>query len=679
MIFSYNWIREYVKVPRAAALAELLTMHSFEVGEVKKVGKDYALAIDVLSNRAADCFSHIGIARECAVLVGAKLKIPAPKLQENKHLQTKDFITVTIQDKDDCPRYTARVVTKVTVGSSPQWIQQRLKVCGIRPINSIVDITNYVMLETGQPLHAFDYDKIAGQNRKIIVRRAEKEEKILTLDGKRYHLDNDILVIADEKGPLALAGIKGGKRAEVDKGTTTIVLESANFAAKRIRKSAQRVGLATDASRRFEHEIDPNLTEVAINRAAFLIQKIAKGKPAVGVADVYPKKVRPKMIKLDVAYVGKLLGIAIPKTEVVSILKRLGFTFKSTGRVEVPTFRRDITLPEDLIEEIGRVYGYQRIPAVFPTAALIPPKKNFDVLWENKIKDILKELGFSEMYNYSFVGAKELSLFEYKSESVAVVANPASIEQQYLRPSLIPNLLKNVKENLKHVTADLKIFEFGNIFACKKGGPQEKRMITMVFTGTRGQDAFYHLKGTIDVLLNRLGINGVWYDAYQATPEESKRTIWHSQKAAEIKVGQNEIGFLGTIASRVTKVLKIAGSVVVCDIDFEKLSSLCTDTYEYRPISPFPAATRDIAVLVPRGTKVVEVLNSIEIAGGTLLIDVDLFDMYEGDTIPGGKKNLAFHLVYQAKDRTLGAKEIDSIQENVIKTLEKDPEWEVRK
>lgn len=652
-------------------------MHSFEVGKLKKVGKDYVLDIDVLPNRAPDCFSHIGIARECSALTNSKLKIPKAEPKEQKNIRTKDLISVRVADKDDCPRYTAKVVSTVKVAPSPKWMQERLKACGLRPINNIVDVANYVMLETGQPLHAFDYDKIAGKS--IIVRRAKEGEKILTLDDKRYVLDNDILVIADEQGPVAIAGVKGGKRAEVDKKTCTIVLESANFHSGVIRKGVRKLALKTDASWRFEHGIDPNLTEFAINRAAFLIQKTAKGKPAAGLQDAYRKRVKQKKIKFDEASVERLLGIKIPKTEMVRILKGLGFGFKNTGEVAVPTFRRDITVPEDLIEEIGRIYGYQKIPAVFPVSALIPPKRNFDIFWENRIKDILKELGFSEAYNYSFIGKKEADLFGYKSSEVVEVANPVSSEQQYLRPSLTPNLLKNIKANLKHTAGDLKIFEFGSIVVQKKKSPKERRMITMVLTGTRGQDAFYRLKGSIDALLNQLGITGVWYDSYLATPEESKKAIWHSQKAAEVKVGQSEIGFLGAIVSRVTKALKIAGSVVVCEIDFEKLSALCTDTYEYRPISPFPAATRDLAVLVPRGVRVAEVLNVLETAGGSLLVDVDLFDMYEGDKIPGGKKNFAFHLVYQAKDKTLTATEIDRVQANVIKTLERNPEWEVRK
>ncbi len=657
MNFSYNWLKQYVELPKPEKLAEILTMHAFEVESIKKIKGDYVLDIDVLPNRGPDCFSHIGMAREIAAITNVKLDIPKSKLKEDKKVKAEDLFSIFVEDKKDCIRYTARVIVNVKVKESPKWIKERLIACGLKPINNIVDAANYVMLETGQPLHAFDLDKISKE--RIVVRRAEKGEKITTLDNEEYSLDKDVLIIADSKGPLAIAGIKGGKKAEIDKKTKTIILESANFNSRVVRKGSKALVLKTDASWRFEHSIDPNLTEIAINRVAEIIDDIAKGKVAYGLIDVYSVKAKPKKIKLDVDYVGELLGIKISEKDIKSILERLEFKYVK-GTVEIPTFRLDIVLQEDLIEEIGRIYGYEKIASVFPVASLIPPKRNFDVFWEDVSKNILKELGFTEVYNYSFVKDS----FGYSDNEIIELKNPMSSEQKYLRPSLISGLLKNVDDNFKNFD-QIKIFEIGKVFTNK----EEKNMLSgLIAEKNENRSDFYALKGAADSLLNKLGISDIYYDDYEATPEDSKISVWKKGSTAEIKANGEEIGFLGRI-----------GKAVVFDIDFEKLRKLCSEESEYQPISQFPSAIRDLAILVPINTKVAEVLNKINIAGGSLVRDVDLFDIYEGEGIPEGKKNLAFHIIYQAEDRTLTAKEIDKIQNKIIKLLEENPIWEVRR
>jgi phenylalanyl-tRNA synthetase beta chain len=665
-------------------------MHSFEIESLKKAGKDWAMDIDVLSNRGCDCFSHLGIAREISAILNLPLKSENNKLKEDKDAKAKDYIKVEVKDLKLCSRYTARVLTDVKVGESPKYIQERLIVCGLRPINNIVDFANYVMLETGQPLHAFDFEKIkgmkskapafakatAGEAKKIIVRKARKGENITTLDDEEYKLDEDVLVIADEEAALAIAGIKGGKKAEIDSGTRDIVLEAANFNYSAIRKASKKLNLKTDASWRFEHTIDPNLTEIAINKVAGLIQETACGKIAKGIIDNYPKKTLSKKIKLDLEYAERLLGTKIPRKEIEGILKLLGFKFKLAGsalQVEIPTSRQDISIQEDIIEEIARIYGYEKIEPSLPSAVIIPPEKNKDLFWTNKTRDILKAIGFSEAYNYSFNSQKQSDIFGFSN--LIKVENPVSAEQKYLRKSLIPNLLKSVESNSKNFN-EIKIFEIGKIFG---NGNKEKNMLCGVIAKEKNKDGFYEMKGVIDSMLNQLGISDVWYDEYKASPENSKMEIWEQGRRAEIKVGGKEIGFLGEISSSILAKMEFKIKPVVFDIDFEELMKQCSEEQIYRPVSRYPCSVRDLAVLVPMSARVVDVLNKINVVGKEMIVDVDLFDIYEGRELPAGKKNFAFHIVYQSKTRTLQAKEVDEVQEKIIKALESDPAWEVRK
>ncbi len=698
MIFSYLLLKDYIKgrLPSPKKMADLLTFHSFEVENIEKKGRDWLLDIDVLPNRAPDCLSHIGIAREVAVVTGSKLQVPKFKLKEANDLKTKDFLKVEVKNKNDCPRYTAKVILGVKIGPSPKWLKERLKACGLQPINNVVDITNYVMLETGQPVHAFDLDKV---NKKIIVRRANRGEKIKALDDKIYQLDKDILVIADEKKPIAIAGIKGGEDTCIDSKTKNIIIEAANFNQRVTRIASKKLKLKTDASWRFENGVSPTLVDFAQQRVSYLIQKIAGGKVAHGLIDFYPNKQKPSRVKLNLNYLERLLGVKIPVGKTIRILKSLDFKILEKGtqkiEVEAPSFRQDILIEEDLIEEVGRIAGFKNISSLFPQVALIPPKRNEEIFWERICKNILKESRFSEVYNYSFIGEREKDVFNFKEKELLELQNPTSVFNRYLRPSLIPNLLKNIRENFKWFD-EIKIFEIGKIFKEIKDssvrmssltGKKEPKIISLekkMLSGVLarkglGDEGFYELKGIVDSLLAKLGISSVWYDDVGATPEDSKANLWHPQKSAEIKSDGEEIGFLGEIHPGILEDLKIKEKIFVFDLDFEKLYKLASEEHEYRPISVHPAAVRDLAVLVPRGTKVVEVLNKINEAGGKLVRDVDLFDIYTGEGISEGKENFAFHIIYQAEDRTLSSKEIDEIHQKIIENLEKNLSWEVRK
>ncbi len=666
-------MKNYVsgKLPKPEKLADFLNLHSFEVENVEKKGKDWLLDVDVLPNRAPDCLSHLGIARESALISGLKFKLPEISFKEDKKKKTEDFIDLEV--KCDCSRYTAKVILDLEVGESPLWLKNYLENCGLQAINNIVDISNFVMLETGQPIHAFDLDKISGG--KIIVRRAKSGEEIKTLDDKTSKLDKDILLIADRDKPLAIAGIKGGESTAIDENTKRIVVETANFDQKTIRNGSKKLKLKTDASWRFENGIDPNLTVFAQKRFAHLAEKIAGGRAAQCFLDFYPDKIKEKEINLDLNYLEEILKIKVSPQKVKSILKSLGFEFKNP-KVKVPTRRMDINIQEDLIEEIGRILGYQNIPSLFPSGVLIPPKKNNDIFWTENCRNILRELGFKEVYNYSFVSRNQKDIFGWEDKEVLELENPVNRFHKFLRPSLIPNLIENIKENLKRFEK-IKLFEVGKIFGTEYS---EKKSLTGVLS-ERNLDnkGFYLLKGIVDALLNKLGISEIWYDDVKAIPEESKIKIWHPGKMAEIKIDGEEIGFLGEINPRILSRLELKEKVFVFDFDFDKLIKLAWEEQEYKPISPYPSSVRDLAVLVPKGTKVIEVMNKINIGGGKIVRDVDLFDIYSGKGISSEKENLAFHIIYQSEKKTLKSEEVDKIHQKIIKILEENPQWEVRK
>jgi len=700
MLFSYNWLQSFFneKLPEPKKLAELLTLHSFEVETMKREGGDWALDIDVTPNRGTDCLSHFGIARECGAVTKLKIKNePARsyynvaggklKIKEDAEPKINDFINVRVDNGRDCLRYMGRVLVGVKVGSSPKYIQERLCLCGLEPINNIVDAANYVMLEFGQPLHTFDLDKIEGK--KIFIRRAKIGEQIDALDDKTYRLDKDNLVIADSEKILAIAGIKGGKSAAISKETKNIFLESANFDSVLIRASSQKLGLKTDASFRFEHGLDPNLAELAVDRLAQLIQEIAcpqslrssvggrvGGKIAKGRVDIYLKKISSRKLKLDLNKIEGLLGIKVEKKEVIRILNSLGLKTKSDFLVDIPTWRPDLVRNEDFAEEIGRIYGYEKLESSYPTLALMPAKRNDDIFWEDKIKDSLKEAGFSEIYNYSFIGKK---IGDMLGKGLVELQNPFSEEFYYLRPNLILNLFENIQYNFRNFSAEknIKIFEIGKIFKQEKNKVIEKKMLSGVMAG--GKESFYILKGVIDALFNNLGISDYYFDEYQPTPEDTSFDLWDKHKMAEIKIGNREIGFLGALNFPVLIKGGKTQEIFAFDIDFEVLLRECNEESEYRPISKFPAAMRDISLLLPEDTRVSEVLNIINTSENQYIQDVDLFDFYEGPELPEGKKSLAFHIIFQAADRTLSGQEIEAMTAKIIQSMEDNLDWEVRK
>jgi len=675
-------------------------MHAFEVGGVEKSGRDTILEIDVLANRGHDALSHIGMAREICALENRKLVIKSSKLGTKKSKR----LSVKIMDKKLCPRYIGVVMTGIKVQPSPKWMQERLVAAGLRSINNIVDATNYVMLETGQPMHAFDSAKLKAQSAKlnIIIRKAKKGEKINLLDGGEKVLSSSDLVIADSEKALAIAGIKGGAEAEINKGTNTIVLESANFNAVSIRKSRMRLGLKTDSSDRFEKEIDPNLAETAMARAIEIIGKF--GGKLEGITDIYPKKFLPWKIKLDIEYVNNLLGEEISAKEVIKILNLLELKTSGKGKaitVEIPTFRLDLKTQEDLIEEIGRIYGYEKIKAEAPLAPVQTPSANERRLFEREVKNILVGKGFSEVYNYSFYSLRDASLAQLGSIQHLELENPMNPNQALLRISLIPNILENVRQNLKNFK-DFRIFEIGKVYwparnathnvaggADKATLPKEKNTLVGTIVVNPGNknykakkmkeaESFYEIKSHVDALLDRLGIFDYYYDTFEPAPSGTPLNLWHESRSAEIKIEgkKNAIGFLGEINPLVLANFDINKRVAMFRFDMDELQEVSQSEREYAPLRKHPTVMRDISMIAEGGILVDEILGAIQKAGGNLVLDVDLFDIFDFDD---GSSSYAFHIIFGADNKTLKGGEVDEAMKKIINTLEKDLGVKVRK
>ncbi|MDD5589595.1 MAG: phenylalanine--tRNA ligase subunit beta [Candidatus Portnoybacteria bacterium] len=678
MKFSASWLNEYLeKTLKPQEMVDLLTMHAFEVESLEKFGDDFILDVKILPDRAHDCFSHMGIAKELAAISGIKFVPPKADFAEDGNLQAKDFISVKITAKDLCPRYSMRVATDIKMGQSPKWMQDRLSACGLRPISNIVDITNYIMLETGQPLHAFDVDKVG--EKKIIVRRAKEGEKIVTLEGKKYDLSPENLVIADAKVAIGIAGIKGGEGPEIDQNTKVVAVESANFEPTNIRRTSKAFNLRTDASMRFENGFDPNLTEIALARAIFLMSEIAGGKVAAGLVDAYSVKAKPRKILLDVDWAQKLIGVQILPQEMIDILKRLEIPAKAIKKGKfieaiAPTSRLDLRAQEDLAEELARIFGLDKIPAQTPSGIMIAATKEESLVYEDKIKDILAGAGWSEAQNYSFVSEEDAKAFEIAGQ--VKIKNPISQDQKYLQPTLIVNLLKNTNENLKYFD-NVRLFEIGRSFMMTGEKPVESHKIAAVISNRnfkKSAEGFFELKGLVHILFEKLGISDVWFDDEISFDLAPWLKIFHPVKRALIKSGQKEIGWIGEIKEKILNQSGIKNEIVAFELDLPALVALASEERAYQAPSKYPAIMRDLAILVGDDVKIESVLNIIETMGGSLLFDTDIFDIFE----TGVKKSLAFRLIFQSDERNMTDKEVNEIMEKIIKAIEEEG-WQIRK
>ncbi|MDP1884240.1 MAG: phenylalanine--tRNA ligase subunit beta [Candidatus Moranbacteria bacterium] len=658
---------------------------------------DVILDIDILPNRAHDCLGYVGVAYEITAIENrgfdydySGLKLPKVKSKKLK---------VEVADKELCPRYIGAVMENIEVKESPQWMQAKLSASGIRPINNIVDATNFVMLELGQPMHAFDFEKVSGMKSKIpnyksqinpksqiqtcniIVRRAKEGEEIKLLDDEVKKLDKDNLVIANNKEVLAIAGVMGGLNSGVNPETQTIILESASFNAVSVRKTRVGLGLKTDASDRFEKDIDPNLAEKAMVRAVEIIEHIAGGK-LEGIADIYPKKVKPWKIKLDLEYANKLLGENIPFKRSIQILKSLGMDISGKDgklTVGIPTYRVDIKTQEDLIEEIGRIFGYENIKSQPMVAPLVPAKVNKERFFERNVKNTLAGLGFDEVYNYSFYGQKDANDCALGEIKHLELANPMNPGQQLMRVSLIPNILKNVRDNLRNFKS-FNIFESGRVY-WPDGEilPEERKMVVMavVLEHDKSAETFFAAKGAASDLSDKLGIKNVYFDNFDAAPSDSLLGLWHPGRSAEIKVEgmDGKIGYIGEINPLILPLFKINRRVAMVELDLEKSMEAADVELKFEAIRKYPTVLRDISILVGREITVGGIIKNIKKSGAGLVVGVELFDVFCKEE----KNSFAFHIELGAIDHTLESSEIDAVMAKIISGLEKELGAEIRK
>jgi phenylalanyl-tRNA synthetase beta chain len=656
---------------------------------------DVVLDLDITPNRP-DCLSVIGIAREIAALTAESLRLPEVHYEETER-PIDSLASVDIVNPDLCPRYCASLVTGIRIAPSPSWLQQRLNSCGMRPINNVVDVTNYVMLEYGQPLHAFDYDKLKG--RQIIVRRAGNGETMTTLDGSKRTLNPDILVIADKEEAVAVAGIMGGLNSEVTERTDTILLESANFNQAAIRRGCSHLQFQSEASIRFDKGLNSELPLLPLKRATQLLLEPAGGKAAKGIIDVYPGKSEPNRISLTTRDVKRLSGLKSNIDEILKVLKALGFECQKGDPgpqilVAIPYWRSDVKCSADLVEEVTRIIGYDKVPMTRLSSSLPAQKSKLSLeARQSELKDslcnILTGFGFQEILTYSLVSLEKLQKLSPKLElniPPLKVANPMTREQEYLRTSLRAGLLATLAHNQKFEQAGIRLFEIGKVFLpqhhhviaseakqSQEGRelPQEKEMFCAVLSGARAELSwqadedpldFFDAKGVVESLLSQLGLKA----SFKSSDDEGL----HPGRSANVVVEDDKLGIVGDVHPKVAQAFELSDVVCLIEIDLEKLLTKTTGTKGYQSIPRFPSVSRDIALVIDEQVtyrRVEEIIQSFP-----LVTKITLFDLYRGEQIAEGKKSFAIRIVYQSPSRTLTDEEVDQTQKQMLARLHQE-------
>ena len=667
----------------AAGLMELSTDIPLGTPLSEALGlDDVVFELEITPNRP-DCLSLIGVAREIRAETGNPLKLPTVDPQESD-INIRDLTSVTIDAPDLCPRYAARVIQGVKVTESPAWLQQRLESVGIGVINNIVDVTNFVLMEYGQPLHAFDYHKLA-ENR-IVVRRARDDEQITTLDEVARELTSDMLVIADAEKPVALAGIMGGYDSEITETTCDVLLESAYFNPLSIRATAKALGISTEASYRFERGADPGAVLAALDRAAQLIAELTGGTICDGIVDVYPGQQPLTEIQLRPERVNFVLGTTIETAEMVQILDRLGFDVDITGKVYqvvVPTFRSDVTREIDLIEEIARVYGYDNIPTTLPKGDIPVPAPTPKTEARRRIKHFLLAAGMMEAVNYSFCDPNCFDKIRLNADdplrNTLQLRNPLSPEMSVLRTTLTPGLLENAQHNRNHQIDTIALFEIGGVFV-HDGEEKEPERVTGVLAGQIGEGVysdpyrhpdFFDIKGLVEGMLEVCGVVD-W------TLQKTDAPTFHPGRNAEVLLGNRRIGVFGEVHPEVLENYDLPYKAYLFEFDLEGLADAATFAKRFEPISIYPKVARDLAIVVDKETLSDMPTELIYTTGGDSVDSVRLFDVYEGEQVPEGKKSLAYTITYHSATETLTDKAVNTLHDEVVKCLNRELGAELR-
>ena len=634
--------------------------------------KEDILDFEITSNRP-DCFSIEGLGREAAISLGEEFKDPHTNL--NKEVKTVNEINglkVDIEAKDLCYRYIARVLENVEIKPSPDWMKRRLNACGVRAINNIVDITNYVMLELGEPMHAFDINSVAGKH--IIVRRAKNNETITTLDEEERKLDSSVLVIADSEKPAAVAGVMGGANSGITDKTKTVVFEAATFNRGSVRLTAKKLGLRTESSSRFEKGLSPEIALRAINRAVELAEMIGAGKAVDAKIDVYPEKEKQKVIPFEPEKVNKALGMDIPKETMIEILNKL--EIKVNGdKLEVPYFRTDIERTADIVEEVIRIYGYDKLNSTLINAESTVGSKTKVQKVEDRIKTLLVEKGFSEMYAFSFISPEEFEKCKLDSSKAIRIKNPLGEDYSLMRTDMLPTALQSIATNYNKKNKDVCLFEIGKTYTDEQGNiekgevPTEETKISFALYGKNAN--FYVVKGIIENILEVSSIA-----RYQLERENAVNL--HPGRSAKILIGKDKIASFGEVHPQVLDNYGIGEKVYYAVLDLEKFARYGKDNKKYTPIPKYPAVERDIAIVVDEDIEVGQIENVISKKAKNILEKAELFDVYRNEKLGDNKKSVAYELIFRAKDRTLTDDEISNTMDAIVKELQVSLNAELR-
>ena len=639
------------------------------VGEsaVKALGlDDVVFEYEITSNRV-DCYGVLGIAREAAATFQKKFCPPVVEVKENDE-KASDYVKVTVEDPELCPRYCARVVKNVKIGPSPKWMQRCLASNGIRPINNLVDITNYVMEEFGQPMHAYDLDTIA--NQEIVVRRAGKDEKFVTLDGQERIMDENVLMIYDGEKAVGIAGIMGGENSMITDDVKTVLFEAACFDGTSIRLSSKRIGLRTDASGKFEKGLDPNNAQAAINRACQLMEELGAGEVVGGMVDVCSETREPSRVKFEPEKINKLLGTSLTKEEMIDYLGRVELAYdEKTDEIVAPTFRQDIHCNADVAEEVARFYGYDKIPMTLPTGEATTGKLPFKLRIQEVARDIAEYCGFSEGMSYSFESPKVFDKLCIPEDSdlrkVITISNPLGEDYSIMRTSTLNGMLASLSTNYNRRNKDVRLYELGNIYLPKSLPvtelPDERTMFTL---GMYGKGDFFDMKGVCEEFFEKIGMKKkVTYD-----PNSGKPFLHPGRQANMIYEGK-VVGYLGEVHPAVADNYSIGEKAYIAVIDILDVLEFAGFNHKYTGIAKYPAVTRDLSLVVPHAVLAGQIEEIFDQRGGNILESYQLFDIYEGAQIEKGFKSMAYSLVFRAHDKTLGENEISAAMKKIMNGL----------